>query len=187
MVKDEEFSVLRGEGSYFRMILSREPSVGSSSSNGLMYSNTVTIPFDWEMQPGKPRTPPRDAESVPPISPPPLFGAGLVPRPKTPELPEGSGWSRLKLRRMVKKHRNSSKIQGWTSMDGLQCLGFLHRVNHGNSITDSGSGSLTPSSNSSSSSSGSSSASSSSRYSRQTSPQASKLHALAKDLVKWPF
>ncbi|PKI50690.1 hypothetical protein CRG98_028927 [Punica granatum] len=122
--EEQHFSVLRGEGSYFRKIISRDPSVGSTSSNGFLYFSPGNVPFNWEMQPGMSKTPPKNAESVPSIDPPPfLSNMELLPGPKIPEASKGSGplgWSRVKFWVKIKKQRNLRKVEGRRSVDGLE-------------------------------------------------------------------
>ncbi|OWM84339.1 hypothetical protein CDL15_Pgr027108 [Punica granatum] len=190
--EEQHFSVLRGEGSYFRKIISRDPSVGSTSSNGFLYFSPGNVPFNWEMQPGMSKTPPKNAESVPSIDPPPfLSNMELLPGPKIPEASKGSGplgWSRVKFWVKIKKQRNLRKVEGRRSVDGLECADIRSRAGYReNMLRESGAEFVTASSNSSSSSSGSSSSSTSSRDSHLHPSSASKFHILAKELVKWRF
>lgn len=50
--------------------LSRDSSVGQSSSTYYRSSNNEGVPFDWEMQPGTPKHRPQE-EIIPPPTPPP--------------------------------------------------------------------------------------------------------------------
>ncbi|KAM6552747.1 hypothetical protein CsatB_013509 [Cannabis sativa] len=61
--------------------LSRNSSVGCSSRI-YYYRSTGTggIPFEWEMQPGTPKDPPKE-EALPPLSPPPAVLSLGLPKP----------------------------------------------------------------------------------------------------------
>ncbi|PON75929.1 hypothetical protein PanWU01x14_038800 [Parasponia andersonii] len=62
-------------------ILSRNSSVGYSSR--IYYYRTAGtggIPFQWEMQPGTPKDPPKE-EALPPLSPPPAVTSLGLPKP----------------------------------------------------------------------------------------------------------
>lgn len=61
--------------------LSRYSSAGACSSRVYYYRNaTEGIPFQWEMQPGMAKDPPRE-EAIPPLSPPPAILSLGLPKP----------------------------------------------------------------------------------------------------------
>ena len=75
---EKRASFLQGDEN-FRKILSRNSSVGCSSRI-YYYRNAEGVPFNWEMQPGKSKEPPKD-EVIPPISPPPAVLSLGLPKP----------------------------------------------------------------------------------------------------------
>lgn len=186
-VEEQEFSVLQGEGAYFRKIVSRVPSTGASSDCS-QYSLIGNVPFDWEVQPGKPKTSPSNGGSTPAVGPLPPPSERLMPKPRVLELAQSSSsrWSRFKLWRMVKKHGIHSEILRRRSAGGPTCLPHHYRATR---LPDAGLGSSTHFGDSSwsSNSLGPSSSSSSSCDSCMPSPATKKLHTFAKHLIKWRF
>ncbi|KAJ8562529.1 hypothetical protein K7X08_011820 [Anisodus acutangulus] len=71
-------------------ILSRESSVGQSSRIYYYRRRAEGFPFQWEKQPGTPKTPPKEDVNIPPLSPPPSFQSLGLPKPcfHDDELPE---------------------------------------------------------------------------------------------------
>lgn len=75
----EKDPVLRVEGSdeFYNKLLRKEGSMGRSS--GSLYGTVAhgNVPFDWEEEPGKPKTPTREEQystlTLAPLSPPPSF------------------------------------------------------------------------------------------------------------------
>lgn len=68
----EPFSLLEGEESFFSRILSRDTSLGMSSR---VYSRgEARVPFEWELQPGKPKVVEQNitCDLLPTLSPPPV-------------------------------------------------------------------------------------------------------------------
>ncbi|XP_021810079.1 uncharacterized protein LOC110753477 [Prunus avium] len=91
----------------FNRNLSRNPSVGCSSR--IYYCRSSEgVPFNWEMQPGTPRNPPKE-EAIPPISPPPAALSLGLPKPYMDQQPNKrpptSPLPRLKFWRKSKKNK----------------------------------------------------------------------------------
>ncbi|KDO43865.1 hypothetical protein CISIN_1g039989mg, partial [Citrus sinensis] len=57
--------------------------------------NTEGVPFKWEMQPGKPKEPPKE-DIIPPLSPPPAVLSLGLPKPAIEEPPSNNKASILK-------------------------------------------------------------------------------------------
>ena len=75
-------SVLQGDKFFFNRIISRESSVGCSSR--FYYRSSEGVPFTWEKQPGKSKSPP-GTEVVPPIRAPPAVLSLGLPKPRIEE------------------------------------------------------------------------------------------------------
>ncbi|KAI3424496.1 uncharacterized protein J3R85_010601 [Psidium guajava] len=179
-------SVLEGEGSYFRKILSREPSIGNSNGYYL-YRSPGQIPFQWERQPGKCKfdPPKEDPIDVPRIKPPPISASTSMELPSRPNHgggPKGSSPSWLKMRfwRKIKSKkpqstmpRSKNQARGSEAMTESSLSGPSRASSEDNLMSSS--------SNSSSSSASSSSTSS---LSFATPQQSSNL---AKGHEDWPF
>ncbi|GAY37163.1 hypothetical protein CUMW_026930 [Citrus unshiu] len=88
-------SLLEGEDFFFNKVLSRGSSVGCSSRELYYISNTEGVPFKWEMQPGKPKEPPKE-DIIPPLSPPPAVLSLGLPKPAIEEPPSNNKASILK-------------------------------------------------------------------------------------------
>ncbi|KAL5977741.1 hypothetical protein ACLOJK_036749 [Asimina triloba] len=107
-------SLLEGEEIFFSKLLSRESSKGFSSR--IYYR--VAVPFQWEVQPGKPKVEP-ERELLPPLSLPPVMMALAVPhRPCNDTIDRGSTMSKLffwkgkarKTRRSRSQSQNQSHV-----------------------------------------------------------------------------
>ncbi|XP_030535600.1 uncharacterized protein LOC115744519 [Rhodamnia argentea] len=162
------FSVLEGEGSFFRKILSREPSIGNSNGYYL-YRSPGQIPFQWERQPGKCKfDPPKEVPvDIPRINPPPISASRSMELPSRLNHgcagPKGSSPSWLKMRfwRKIKNKkpqltmppRSKNQARGSDAMSECGLSGL--------SCASSDDNFMSSSSNSSSSSSASSSSASS--------------------------
>ncbi|XP_030544219.1 uncharacterized protein LOC115750802 [Rhodamnia argentea] len=89
-------------------VLSRNSSAGYSSQ--VFYGRMPEgVPFEWEMQPGTPKNPPKE-QDLPPLSPPPAVVSLGLPRPciggeDRPREP--TRWSKLKFWKKVKIHKRS--------------------------------------------------------------------------------
>ncbi|KAF8400311.1 hypothetical protein HHK36_013608 [Tetracentron sinense] len=101
-------SLLQGEEIFFNRILSRDSSKGFSSR---IYHRTAEgVPFKWETQPGKSRTPLMNG-SIPPLSPPPAAQSLSLPKlctekPKDSAQPRVWFWKKIvKTRQIFKKKR----------------------------------------------------------------------------------
>ncbi|KAI3440095.1 Auxin-responsive protein [Psidium guajava] len=89
-------------------VLSRNSSAGYSSR--VCYGRTPEgVPFEWEMQPGTPKNPPKE-QDLPPLSPPPAVVSQGLPRPciicEDPPK-ESTTWSKLMFWKKVKIHKRS--------------------------------------------------------------------------------
>ncbi|XP_050120184.1 uncharacterized protein LOC126597429 [Malus sylvestris] len=75
-------SALGGDQEFlFNRNLSRNSSSSLGCSSRVYYCrSTEGVPFNWEMQPGTPRNPPKE-EVIPPISPPPAVLSLGLPKP----------------------------------------------------------------------------------------------------------
>ncbi|OWM87015.1 uncharacterized protein LOC116189123 [Punica granatum] len=77
-------SVLYGDKKndlFFNKIISRASSMGCSSRGNYYYRSHEGVPFEWEMEPGTPKDPPRAAAPLPPLSPPPAVLSLSLPKP----------------------------------------------------------------------------------------------------------
>ncbi|KAM0967051.1 hypothetical protein ACFX1X_023051 [Malus domestica] len=74
--------VLGGDQEFLfnRNLLRNSSSPLGCSSRVYYCRSTEGVPFDWEMQPGTPRNPPKE-EAIPPISPPPAVLSLGLPKP----------------------------------------------------------------------------------------------------------
>ncbi|GKV47033.1 hypothetical protein SLEP1_g53974 [Rubroshorea leprosula] len=86
----------KDDGFFSNKILSRNYSAGYSSR--IYYRSPEGVPFNWEMQPGTPKDPPKE-DNLPPLSPPPaILSLGLpkpcinVEEPKPPRLLRFKFW-----------------------------------------------------------------------------------------------
>ncbi|PRQ37417.1 hypothetical protein RchiOBHm_Chr4g0402361 [Rosa chinensis] len=97
------------DGFSFNRSLSRNSSVGCSSR--IYYCRTNEgVPFNWEMQPGTPRNPPKE-EAIAPLTPPPAVISLGLPKPcidvrhsKPPTRPRLGFW------RKSKKNKESKNV-----------------------------------------------------------------------------
>ncbi|KAJ6355433.1 hypothetical protein OIU77_005928 [Salix suchowensis] len=73
---ERKTSVHQGDNFFSGRVISRNSSAGCSSR--IFYNRSAEgVPFQWEMQPGTPRDPPRE-EIIPALSPPPaMLSLGL--------------------------------------------------------------------------------------------------------------
>ncbi|GLT97512.1 hypothetical protein SLE2022_150710 [Rubroshorea leprosula] len=93
-----EASLMKGDDFFSNRILSRNSSVGRSSR--IYYRSPEGVPFNWEMQPGTPKDPPKE-DNLPTLSPPPaMLSLGLpkpcitIEEPKPPKLLRFMFWKR---------------------------------------------------------------------------------------------
>ncbi|KAK4792659.1 hypothetical protein SAY86_023094 [Trapa natans] len=139
-VEEDEFSVLRGEGSSF--IINREPSIRTYPDDS-SYNSSLTrnVPFKWESQPGRAKSPmsetAHDSRGAAPAAaainlPPPSRTVEFnVGRPFTRNAPEkGSLWSRLKIwnRVVAKRHRAQSKTRLGDSASEFSASSHDHSI-----------------------------------------------------------
>lgn len=79
-------SPLEGDEIFSAKILSRDLSPTDVSSR-IYFRSIGQVPFDWEVQPGEPKCPPK-SNAIPQLSPPPAFQSAQVlqgsPRKKVP-------------------------------------------------------------------------------------------------------
>ncbi|KAJ4828145.1 hypothetical protein Tsubulata_005020 [Turnera subulata] len=101
---DRKFLVLQADKWLMNSrLISRNSSVGCSSRIFYYRKGAEGVPFQWEMQPGKPKDPPRE-ETIPPLSPPPAVLSLGLPKPCFDvEEPKVSIRSKLKLWKYIKK------------------------------------------------------------------------------------
>lgn len=71
----------RNHDLFFNKIISRTSSTGCSSRANYYCRSHEGVPFEWEMQPGTPKDPPRAASPPPPLSPPPAIVNLTLPKP----------------------------------------------------------------------------------------------------------
>ncbi|XP_015887184.3 uncharacterized protein LOC107421988 [Ziziphus jujuba] len=107
-------SVLQGDQLFLNRIISRNSTVGCSS-RVYYYRSSEGIPFEWEMQPGTPKDPPKE-EALPPLSPPPAVISLGLPKPcilnLEPKTPSRSIWLIRFWKKCKKnKHKISSKFE----------------------------------------------------------------------------
>ncbi|KAJ9141394.1 hypothetical protein P3X46_031934 [Hevea brasiliensis] len=105
-------SVLHGDEFFFNRVISRNPSVGCSSRVFYYRSGAEGVPFQWEMQPGTPKDPPKE-EIIPPLSPPPAVLSLGLPKPCIGIDQEPSKFSlrsRLKFWKHIKKTKRGSRL-----------------------------------------------------------------------------
>lgn len=104
-------SVLQNDELFLNRIISRNSSVGCSS-RVYYYRSSEGVPFQWEMQPGTPKDPPKE-EVLPPLSPPPAVISLGLPKPCINEEPSKPPTSRpLRLRFWRRSKKNKSKENG---------------------------------------------------------------------------
>ena len=65
------------EGNEISTKILRQESALMGVSSRVYFQSFGRVPFDWEVQPGKPKSPPKSYE-IPPLSPPPAFQSALV-------------------------------------------------------------------------------------------------------------
>ncbi|KDP36393.1 hypothetical protein JCGZ_08662 [Jatropha curcas] len=105
--KKRGVSILQGNEFFFNKVISRNSSVGCSS--GVFYYRSAEgVPFQWEMQPGTPKNPPKE-EILPPLSPPPAMLSLGLPKPNIviDDVSNVSIKSRLKFWKYFKKSKRS--------------------------------------------------------------------------------
>ncbi|KAF8035165.1 hypothetical protein BT93_C1256 [Corymbia citriodora subsp. variegata] len=101
-------SVLQGDKAFSERVLSRNSSVGHSFR--FYYDRRPEgVPFQWEMQPGTPKNPPKEHD-LPPLSPPPAVVSSGLPRPCVgceDRTRERTSWSKLKFWKKIRIYRRS--------------------------------------------------------------------------------
>lgn len=123
-------SVFQGDQLFSNRIISRNSSVGCSS-RVYYYRSSEGIPFEWEMQPGTPKDPPKEEADLPPLTPPPaVISLGLL-KPKTPSRP-----FIIKLRFWRKSKKNKDKISSKQNNEGDQSGKYDNKEEFCNSDSD---------------------------------------------------
>ncbi|XP_058113744.1 uncharacterized protein LOC131256736 [Magnolia sinica] len=120
-------SLLERDEIFFNRLLSREPSMGFSSR---IYYRVAAgnVPFEWEVQPGKPKVVP-EIVLIPPLSPPPaMVGSVLALPPCDRTVAKGSTRLRLWFRKKKVKSQQSQSQSQMGSEDGgidrVESFGF---------------------------------------------------------------
>lgn len=122
---EKRSSLLQGRDheSLFHKTLSRNSSVSSvgCSSRFYYYRNAEGVPFNWEMQPGTTKYPPKE-EVIPPLSPPPAVLSSELPKPcfEQPKAQAAVSWPRLirfwnKSKQTNKQRKNNVNAAGFTT------------------------------------------------------------------------
>ncbi|KAI4335415.1 hypothetical protein L6164_014060 [Bauhinia variegata] len=116
-------------------VLARNSSVGCSSGV-CYYRSGEGIPFQWEMQPGIAKEPPKE-QMLPPLSPPPAVLSLGLPKPCIEE-PKPSTRSRLKFWKKNTKSRESRKLQECSNDDvDFDVFDIFTRSDHCSSDSES--------------------------------------------------
>eukprot|EP01018_Ginkgo_biloba_P016191 Gb_10225 [translate_table: standard] len=73
------------DAEFYNLLLTREGDSGQSSRSSYRPVDLANVPFDWETEPGMPKTPPTEQTKLVPLSPPPcLQSASVIQRPREP-------------------------------------------------------------------------------------------------------
>lgn len=122
---NKRVSLVQGD-EFFHRVISRDSSVGCSS-HIYYYRNSEGVPFEWEMQPGTPKEPPKD-EEIPPITPPPAVLSLGLPKPCiNNEQPKAKAWLiMLRYWNKIKKNKERKSVKavgsrGSSSHDTHDC------------------------------------------------------------------
>ena len=107
---EKRVSLVQGD-EFFHKVISRDSTVGCSSRI-YYYRNSEGVPFEWEMQPGTPKEPPKD-EEIPPITPPPAVLSLGLPKPCiNNEQPKAKTWLiMLRFWNKIKKNKESKSVK----------------------------------------------------------------------------
>lgn len=107
---EKRVSLVQGD-EFFHKVISRDSTVGCSSRI-YYYRNSEGVPFEWEMQPGTPKEPPKD-EEIPPITPPPAVLSLGLPKPCiNKEQPKAKTWLiMLRFWNKIKKNKESKSVK----------------------------------------------------------------------------
>ncbi|KAF3452783.1 hypothetical protein FNV43_RR03216 [Rhamnella rubrinervis] len=114
----ERASVLQSDELFLNRITARHSSVGCSS-RVYYYRSSEGVPFQWEMQPGTPKDPPKE-EVLPPLSPPPAVISLGLPKPcisEEPSKPPTSSPLWFRFWRRSKKNKSKENGGGGESDD----------------------------------------------------------------------
>ena len=108
---EKRVSLVQGD-EFFHKVISRDSTEGCSSRI-YYYRNSEGVPFEWEMQPGTPKEPPKD-EEIPPITPPPAVLSLGLPKPCiNNEQPKAKTWLiMLRFWNKIKKNKESKSVKG---------------------------------------------------------------------------
>lgn len=111
-IQIKRVSVFQADELFLNRIESRTSSVGCSSRVYYYRSSEGGVPFEWEMQPGTPKEPPKE-EVLPPLSPPPAVISLGLPKPSINEEPSKPPMSRpLRLKFWKRSKKYKSKESG---------------------------------------------------------------------------
>uniref|UniRef100_A0A7C8YRS2 Uncharacterized protein n=1 Tax=Opuntia streptacantha TaxID=393608 RepID=A0A7C8YRS2_OPUST len=121
-------SILQSDELFSSKILGRQSTMGSCSSR-IYHRAPEGVPFQWEMEPGKPITPQSDHILPPPISPPPAILAKGLPKPcvVVDHEPKARKWSRAWLMKRIKKRMGVHKV---LSLGGSNIIYNAPDANH---------------------------------------------------------
>ncbi|GLJ25985.1 hypothetical protein SUGI_0498410 [Cryptomeria japonica] len=97
---------MKGDNDFYNLLLSKQESMGHSTRSLYRPADPGTVPFQWEAEPGRPKTPAR-MEQLAPLSPPPALLSPARPASPIWGVPTTKWYSQNLMKKIFHRHHQS--------------------------------------------------------------------------------